>query len=415
MRAVAVLGLSLAACSFTRFSDIQKDAPVVVIDGSPVGAGFGAALSIHTAGNEQRLAASAVAGVSGAAEYELGLGQNAGTDAARTDLCPGDCANASHTAAVDLAGHPHCFAVGFGSPAESVTNSGVRLHCADGFIANLDLPAGFPEADPKAKTLTLAASANGGVLLAANSPLALGWVYPSITPGNIPTSLSPSAAFSGEPLALAVVDAPVQLLLVGDAKLAKIQVFQLDGSYLGCLSGDNPGFGKTIAVKQDPAKPLLAVADDKGVRVLHAEQLNTAPASCVDVDTAQGWKLADLGCKPTADVEGCDASFGAALAFANLDGKDPSEVIVGAPGTTVRGENTAGSVFVFDLNSSRPDKLSEAKFLSSAQSGDRLGSSLAVLQQAGGLETFVAGAPGASIAAIFYCPKLAGARGSRCQ
>jgi FG-GAP repeat len=411
--------LALSSCSFTRFSDIQKDAPVVVIDGSSVGSGFGASLALWDTGAERRLAAGAVPGSIGAAEYELGVGQDPTTDALRTDLCPTGCVNAIRTAAVSYVADSssQCFAVGYGEPLPpNNTSPGVRVHCADGNIGNLDITGLDLSTDPEGEKLVLSASAGGDLLVAASPKLARAWLYPSVNQGVARVDLVPPAgagdSFGGSLAIFGVVGST--FALVGEPGANRVHVYQFDGSYAGCIASARPGFGRNIAVGRAGYAADLAVAYDGGVQVLHGGPLATLNETCSDADSPT-WKVEDLECRTTADVESCDGSFGDALVLADLDADGDSEVLVGAPGVTVRGENSVGAVFVFDVEPDHPAWLSEAKFLSSGESGERLGTSLAVLRQQNGLEAFVAGAPGGGKAAIFYCPKLAGGRGSRCQ
>jgi hypothetical protein len=103
------------------------------------------------------------------------------------------------------------------------------------------------------------------------------------------------------------------------------------------------------------------------------------------------------------------------LAVGDLDGDGDGEVIVGAPGMTVRDNSGAGALLVYDAESPHDVQFVDAKFISSAEQGDQLGRALAT-PSIDGRDIILAGAPGNGKAALFYCSALlpAGAGGSRC-
>jgi hypothetical protein len=168
----------------------------------------------------------------------------------------------------------------------------------------------------------------------------------------------------------------------------------------------------------------LVAADEAHVNVLSGAALaQLAPADpmqCVTV--AAIGTIAELPCRESADVSGCgkgDSFPGAAdlsLAVAHLDDDQDGEVLVGVPAMKVRDESSAGAILVFDVEPEHPDWLAEMRFISSAESGDRLGAGLSVVRQPD-RDIFVAGAPGGGKAAVFLCSKLlpAALRGSRCE
>jgi hypothetical protein len=116
------------------------------------------------------------------------------------------------------------------------------------------------------------------------------------------------------------------------------------------------------------------------------------------------------------NLNGCNGEpFATAIAAGNLDGMSPDELLVGVPNTIVRGENAAGSVFVYAPGNGSfvPE---DGLYISSAAAGDRLGTSLAVASQ-GQVDAIFAGAPGANSALAFYCNSRmpAQSKSSRCR
>ena len=165
----------------------------------------------------------------------------------------------------------------------------------------------------------------------------------------------------------------------------------------------------------------LVVADAVNVTVFDGEGLSRLTAAgsqdCSLAALPADTVVAAFGCGSSPDVTGCDDSaFGAALAVGDLDGDDDGEVIVGAPRLTVRGEADAGAVLVYDAEGESRHELTEVKFISSAQSGDLLGSALAT-PRLRDRNVVAAGAPGGGKVAIFYCSEHLPAEelGSRCR
>jgi hypothetical protein len=191
---------------------------------------------------------------------------------------------------------------------------------------------------------------------------------------------------------------------------------------LGCVSGGS-GFGRTLAAGDVDGAPgdELVVAEDADVVVLDDLAALATGGAC----SASPSVVVRLSCVSTADVSGCgpESGFGDALAIADLNGDANGEVVVGAPGMSARGEGRAGAILIYDVDLSgerEPEWLTDAKFISSAGSGDALGSSLAgVRQRPAGQnprDVLLAGAPGGDKAAMFYCFELpSGERGSRCE
>jgi hypothetical protein len=254
------------------------------------------------------------------------------------------------------------------------------------------------------------------------------WLY-RVGDGTKIEKLDPPSAPSrsyGQSLAV-IGSGPTALLAVGDPESQTVWLFSDDGTSAtvsGCIgvpTGEAApaAFGKTLAAGNvtGGAEPELVVADGKDVHVLRGEALaGGGPSPC---RSYKDLLAVTVACRSTADISGCGSSdFGAALAVGDFDRDQDGEVVVGAPGMSVRGESTAGAVFVYDVegNAEQQTWVLETRFISSAESGDRLGTSVAMIQQPD-RDLLLAGAPGNGKAALFLCSKLlpSALKGSRCK
>jgi hypothetical protein len=432
-RVTLVFGVVLlSSCSWTRFDDVQDDAPVVLLN-KPDGLGYGFGSSLAAVTRDQvRVLVGTSVGSRGAAEFSLGAGQEPNADS----IDPGHCLQASCALGRTIAAmetaltgsgteRPMCYAEG--RSTAGVTPESVAVRCGS-------IPGQPPVEDAWAFPAGVSMGTGQHLVLAADSgPLptllvgltgaagAAGqaWFYSGASGSQ--TTLVSTPAGVGESFGSAVAVANQTKLHVGEPGAARLFLF--DGAtQTACLSGAE-GFGRTLAIGNVDADGVLdvVVADKKQVHVLSGAALAgyapADPATCVELPDSL--RITTLSCRFTSDVDGCNGDFGAALAVANFDrgnGDTDGEVVVGAPGMSVRGESGAGAVLIFDVEPDRPDKLLEAKFISSAESGDRLGAALAVVQQPD-RDILVAGAPGGGKAAVFYCSKLlpSSLGGARCE
>ncbi|HWZ88712.1 MAG TPA: hypothetical protein VNW92_07675, partial [Polyangiaceae bacterium] len=87
---LALLGSSTCACSWSRFDDVTKDSPIVLLD-KPGAMKQGFGVSVATAKHDQdvEVLVGGGVGVSGAALYAIGDAESPGTTAIDTGYCAG--------------------------------------------------------------------------------------------------------------------------------------------------------------------------------------------------------------------------------------------------------------------------------------------------------------------------------------
>lgn len=426
----AALALAVAACSWSRFDDVTADAPVMLLTRpDSIGSGFGSTVAAGEVDGFYRVFVGGAPGRTGGAEFELGPKQNAGSDPVRGGHCGLGCTLAKTVASMQRAvlegiDRTLCVAEGLGT-AGGAKPLGIQVQCDGGdkaYLSVLDLPAGV-QVTESGKQLTLSAEDRDyPVLMAGATGLGgaagAAWFYASKS--QTPVALDPGVAVGesfGASLAVVTMGG-ARWLAVGEPSQARVFLFDDAGALAGCVTSAVAGFGRTLAAGRvdADADEELVVASEKQVHVLGGGTLAAQVApTCAPVPS--GAELVALSCRSTADLEGCgDAAFGATLAVADIEKDGDGEVLVGAPGMDVRDATDGGAVFVFDVEGEHLDWLKEARFISSAESGDRLGTAIGVVHQPD-RDVFVAGAPGNGKAALFFCSKLlpANKRGSRCE
>ena len=433
------LALAASACSWSRFDELTDKSPVVLLEKPGSMAGFGVSVATATNQGQTQLLVGGTVTASSAALYEIGDPDAPGTAPIDTEYCSGEgnpcflsslIAGFANAQGPDRA-RPLCFGVGSGAVAEQ----GLVVRCQDRSEYTLGMP-------PVAQQLLAMAIAQNQprdfpmatdrrddpVLLAALPEKHLAWFYPQKS-----TTFSelswPSGAPGDDPsfgraLAVLAVDGG-HVLALGVSGKSAVFLWKTAGGanlgYLGCLSGPS-GMGRALAsgrVNSDGSDDLV-VSDESQVHVIDGAALFKLPATasseCSSSLVPAGAVLGTLACGSTGDVGSCETSeFGAALAGGDLDGDGDGEVIAGAPRMTVRGEENAGALLVYDVEGASPAALLEAKFMSSAEGGDQLGRSI-VTPRVGKRDIIAAGAPGHGKAALFYCSPLlaAGKAGSHC-
>ena len=436
------LGSTISACSWSRFDAVTDDSPIVLLtQPSELSQGFGFSLATARRDHQVELLVGGGVGVSPAALYDLGDGDSPGTTSVDAGYCGKQpCYSSSSFAGFGTApgpdhDHPLCFAVGAGA----FGGKGIIERCRDDFEYTLKIPdAAEAVLDSalgagQAQDFPLASDRSDSPSLLASCPHARSaWFYPphsvQFSPLEAPDKrLTDDDSFGKTLTVLNVGDGRVYA--VGVANMNEVLLWKSDGgkasSYIGCLGG-TPGFGRALAggqVNRDENADLV-VSDNVNVSVIDGLSLYDLPVTsspdCGFASLPAGALLDSFGCGTNKSLAGCpDSEFGAALAVGDLDGNGDGEIIVGAPGMTVRGNSQAGALLVYDAQAASDSSFVDAKFLSSAEAGDQLGRALTTPRIEGRdivRDIVVAGAPGRGKVALFYCSTLlaAGAGGKRC-
>jgi FG-GAP repeat len=455
-RLVFCVAALATGCSWSRFSDLGENRPVVLLE-KPTNfdSGFGANVTpLSIEGKESRVLVGQAIGPFAAAAFDLGLGTDPNTGAIDSSSCdPGQehdpCYLADHVAGLPL-GHVGqgpiermCYVLGVGKSQLS-ENPGLIGRCQD--FANFTFPV--PDsalqkliqedvfANHESAPLFLATDKGMVPALAAGARRQkLAWFYRPLSTAAIEL-LAPGEADDGFGAAVAVLRLEAdtgtgegggpekfgrRLVAVGAPDAGHVWLFSGEsGRPVGCLGGID-GLGRSLAsghVDGDDVDDLV-IGDDTNVTVLSGSALsNLAPAATIDCSFGalpQGAVIASFGCGSRDSTAGCPGGFGAALDVGDLDGDGDGEVIVGSPELTVRGHPKAGAISIYDAEGKEPAYLSDQLFLSSAEDNERLGANLGAAH-IDGRDVIVAGAPGGGRAAVFYCSLLVSAGGGpRCE
>jgi hypothetical protein len=434
--------LCSSACSWSRFDDVVENSPTVLLNKpKEIASGFGSSLAVASRGGSVMLLVGGAPLREGAVEFDLGLGDDPTLDAGDAGHCRGSdlpCFLSPSPAALTRAQTPDmvrdlCFVNGAGAAADG---TGVVVRCVDNVEYHLDVP------EPAAELLEFALDSNQpvafrfasddavepGLLATADAEREeerVVWYYPPLSRSFY--ELPPPAGIWPEntPRTLQIANVgDTRLLAVGTAELGEVRLYRTEGDaapeYLGCL-GTSRGFGRALAagpVLPDDDADELVVSDDQVVYVFDGAKLNelvpTASADCSLAALPEGALVTSFTCGSTKNISGCETSdFGAALGVGDLDGDGDGEVVVGAPGMTVRHVSRAGALILYDVEEPRDSDLEDIAFISSAEQDDQLGRTL-VLPPIGGRHIIAAG--GNSKVALFYCPAFLPAEleGPRC-
>jgi hypothetical protein len=433
-------GALLLGCSWSRFDDVTSDTPVVILDKpGGVSAGFGSAMTPLTLDGRALLLVHGTPGRSRAALFDLGTGTSPLEDALSENFCTsetGGCFLGSSSAAIPLGIGPsgkevqNCYALGVGAKLDNP--AGVLIECEDKTVFTISVPEKFgPEIqqgldNALPEIIALASDdRQDPAIVAASVERNLGFYYASLEaePVELNAGTHEIKGF-GETVSIARAN-DRNLVVLGGPTLSAIQLFAVDDgeapTYLGCLRGDD-GFGRALASGELLDAPALAVSDSERVTVFDVARLleldAASESSCIAfADLPDGAEVTSVECAETGAVKGCGASdFGVSVAIGDVDGDDDGELVVGAPGMKARDASNAGAVAYFDLEDPADTELTDLKFIASAESGDRLGTSLATARIES-RHVVVAGVPGSGRSAVFYCPSFLPGRlgGGRCD
>ena len=411
--------LALSSCSWSRFDDVSENSPVVRFDSPKAVIGIGSALSTAQSSDGAWLLA---AGHESTSLYSLGRDESPARGALRVVDCSSSdgCWLAAHLAGLGITtddGTLACFAYALGASGDA--QGRLMLQCEDGTRPIFEVPPsvgdsgvlGTANRDLRVE-LTSGAAFSGDALLAALPDVPLVWWYP--TSNSSPLEISvPQDAQSGFGASLGLMRGPNGgwLLSVGEPDAARIWLFSAtstDSTLVGCLSGPE-GFGRTQTVGEfdELTGDDLAVSDADRAYVISSNGLSdraaAAPTQCVDIGDLPF--LAELACAERDEVRDCaNGDFGTAMSSADLDDDGRDEILVGAPGLEVQGKHNAGAVAVFG-HLDNDFVLADYFRVSTAESGDRLGSSVAPVALSRP-DAVVVGAPGKNRLFGFYCSEL---------
>lgn len=409
----------LVACTS---GDEAATSPLTVLARGDVG--FGATLAAGgTAGTIEILSGASEEGTQQIVACRVQLTPQGNSTPMCSEVCSGqECgwrvARFGHLWHPSAAEEEHCFVTG----VESGGRDGLPVRCGSGDVT-LAIPDWSLLTETNIGAWRLAADLGTSPLLAVASPReARAWYYPpgttmtvELTPGADP----PPPEFASDVAVMRLGSDRFSSRLVAISALDEVWLFRVGfpepetSIRIGCL-GDRPGFGRHLASGDIDGDGFddLVVADAEFVTVFSGgalamigEQdspgcsLASLPASAV---------LASVSCASGGLTSRClDAEFGASLAVADLDGDLDGELLVGAPGMAVAGEQR-GAVLVYDAEGVSPHTLTEVVTSDSLVMGARFGASLAVVRGPR-TDAIVVGAPAAGTVYLTTCFSLTSA------
>ena len=218
------------------------------------------------------------------------------------------------------------------------------------------------------------------------------------------------------------VESAIWLYRVIDGQVVHNQTQPEIPKPIGCLPGYVANFGTFMHTGQlfgDESEELF-ISDGETITIYDAGKLadSPPPPNCGGAPLGNGF-ITTINCVETQSVKGCSfvSSFGRSIALADVDGNGQKELVVGVPELSVEGTSSAGAVLVYEVSESgEQTRLLEARFISSRDTGDSLGASVAGLR-IGSRDVIATGASGLGSFFLFYCSTAGGAgtNSSRCQ
>lgn len=433
----AGLLMATASCSWSQFDDLEAQSSIVVLERPSQADGFGRSLVTATDGETTLVLASGTPGRSSAAAYSIGFDQAPAVDAAQVGYCSrengnvAECLTTESPARFNVRNSRNdddlCFAYAWGQSADAST-PGVLARCfGDSADITLRVPSGARSARQRAfdlnrenQPLWLSNDSSGDWLLASLGNQNRAWYNvdndtagPPAVALDVPTESGASFGHRSAILDLGVANE--RLLVVAAPEEGEVWLYRAtedEAVLTGCL-GVRPKFGRALATGDvdDDGVEDLVVSEESLVTVFSGSALAQLPQAfgetCSLAALPEGAIIASFGCGSRLALSGCNNSgFGASLAVGDVDADGDGEVLVGAPRMVVNGHDKAGAVLVYDAEGSEPHELSDVMYLSSAEQDDLLGTSVAAVPQGDKPDVIVAGGPGKSKVAVFFCSNL---------
>lgn len=440
--ATHILPLTLlvtVACSWQRFDEVTENTPVAVFDPPGNGESIGRSVAAIEAGSTTLVFGG---GENSYGVYDFGRHNSPGMEAIYGGVCgESDGCRMSPSAApihrvVDGA-EAACFAYAVATNSEKPS---VRLTCEG------DRNLGVALDTESAQRLGNSVSSSSFVsrftssprkhprrLLVSSTPTGTLWYYPDTAGASVPIAVdfqvsdSFGAALAIVPSALSGATGSVTLV-VGEPGAGRVHFYVTDSSGLVtgnyCVVG-REGLGQHLAAGYfDQAQSAtLAVSDANQVTVLtdlgQIEALAStdralAPEDCLPIERLS--VSTALGCTNLGLHANCASSLTLlSLAPADLNDDGLEELLIGVPLADGQGQSAAGQVLTTQLKQAEL-QIRERLTISSSESGDRLGESVAAVPLSRP-DVVLAGAPGGNKIAAFYCSTLVpnGQGGKRCE
>ena len=420
------------SCTWSRFDDVTSNPPVERLETPGSATGIGLSMAAYATRSGAMLAATSTDQL---VVYDLGSGVQPSLNAATIQSCAGDasCVLGKQLAGIgpqNLFDNLGCVAYGVGTATDgSGAETGqVWLFCEDLQRRALPVPeavAGFVTGSMNRNTAVTFSTTRSGSpqpLVVAIQDASAIWYYD----GADSTPIALPALPDGQPAgrALAVIAESSSSLVVASTATPDNEVWlyrvssDRTAALVGCIQGPAQ-FGRLLATGRfdDDTIDDLAVADGDTVHIVSGSSLATladaADPTCVPLESVQS--LGQVLCPQLSELDGCAAQpFATSMVAGNLDAAGHDELIVGAANTSVRGESAAGAAFIHTVTNGSL-KAVQGLYVSTASSGDELGSSVAIAHVSD-IDTVIAGAPGSSSVMVFYCNSLipAQSKSARC-